>query len=177
MQMQRMRCLAIAWNLKTLSPQRYIKVRAPIRKADGKINNNAEKKKALNLLLAVNSNMGRTNLTRVENLNSLFVTKWNKIIWIDTYALINLTNTSIITILPWDFSLSLGCWKLLSLGAGIWWSLASLTQFGFYRVLFTGRQEDSPERAQSLFTAPSLFLPKLCPEGLPPGALPRSLQC
>lgn len=76
MQMQRIRCLAIACNLnlKTLSPQRYIKVRQPVRKADGKINNNAGKK-ALNLLLALNSNMGRTNLTRVENVNSLFVTK------------------------------------------------------------------------------------------------------
>lgn len=40
------------------------------------------------------------------------------------------------------------------------------------RVLFTGRQEDSPDRAQSLFTAPSLFLPTLYPEGLSPGALP-----
>lgn len=74
--MQRMRCLAIPCNLnlKTLSPQRYIKVREPVRKADGKINNNAEKT-PLNLLLALNSNMGRTNLTRIENINSLFVTK------------------------------------------------------------------------------------------------------
>ena len=76
MQMQRTRCLAVACNLnlKTLSPQRYVKVREPVRKADGKINNNAEKK-ALNLLLALNSNRGRTNLTRVENINSLFMTK------------------------------------------------------------------------------------------------------
>lgn len=178
MQMQRIRCLAIACNLnlKTLSPQRYIKVRQPVRKADGKINNNAGKK-ALNLLLALNSNMGRTNLTRVENVNSLFVTKWNKIIWIDTYAPINLTDTSIIIILPWDFSHSLEYWKLLSLGAGIWWHPASLTQFSFYRVLFTGRHEDSPDRAQSLFTVPSLFLPMFCPEGLSPGVLPGSLQC
>lgn len=75
MQMQRMRCLAIGCNLnlKTLIPQRYIKVREPVRKADGKINNS--EKKALNPLLAPNSNMGRTNLTRVGNVNSLFVTK------------------------------------------------------------------------------------------------------
>lgn len=77
MQMQRLRCHAIACNLnlKTLSPQRFFKVRDPIRKADGKINNNTEKKKALNLLLALNSNTGRTNHTRIENVNSLFVTK------------------------------------------------------------------------------------------------------
>lgn len=76
MKMQRMRCLAIGCNLnlKTLSPQRYIKVREPVRKADGKINNSGEKK-ALNPLLALNSNMGRTNLTRVGNVSSLFVTK------------------------------------------------------------------------------------------------------
>lgn len=65
-------------------------------------------------MLALNSNMGRTNLTRVGNVNRLFVTKWNKIIWIDTYVLINLTDTSI-TVLTWDFSLLLGCWKLLAL--------------------------------------------------------------
>lgn len=75
MPVQRMRCLTIACNLnlKTLSPQRYIKVRKPIRKPDGKIKNaeNKKKYKALNLLPTLNSNMVRTNLTRVANVNSL----------------------------------------------------------------------------------------------------------
>lgn len=169
--MQRMRCLAIACNLnlKTLSPQRYIKVRKPVRKADGKINNNAGKK-ALNLLLALNSNMGRTNLTRVENVNSLFVTKWNKIIWIDTYALINLTDTSIITVLPWDFSLSLQYWKLLSL-AGIRWRPASLTQFGFYRLSYLlVDMRSHPTEPSLCWQFPPYFCqcsgPKFCLQGL-----------
>lgn len=130
-----------------------------------------QKKKALNLLLALNSNMGRTNLTRVENVNSLFVTKWNKIIWIDTYALINLTCTSIITILPWDFSLSLGCWKLLSLGAGIWQSPASLTQFGFYRESYLLADRTTHPTGHSLCSQlPAYFCqhsaPKVCLQGL-----------
>lgn len=115
-------------------------------------------------MLALNSNTARTNHTRIENVNSLFVTKWNKIIWIDTYTLINLTDTSII-ILSWDFSLNFRCWKLFSLGAGIQWNPASLTQFGFCR------RKDLPNRAQYLFTGPSLFLPTPCLEGLSPGYL------
>lgn len=80
-------------------------------------------------MLALNSNMGRTNLTRVGNINSLFVTKWNKIIWIDTYVVINLTNTSI-TVFTWN--LSPACIK----EPGIWWRPASLTQFTFFRDFY-----------------------------------------
>lgn len=39
-----------------------------------------KKIKTLNLLLALNSNMGRISLTTVENVNRLFAVKLNRII-------------------------------------------------------------------------------------------------
>lgn len=44
------------------------------------------------------------------------------------------------------------------------------------RLLFPGRQGDSPDRPQPLFTAPSPFLQTLCPAGLSAGALPGHVQ-